>query len=228
MVNEVDGKVPVIAGTGSMSTWETILLTRDAADLGVDATLVITPFYFRPSNREIYEHYKSVVEAVDAPVILYSVPKFTGFHLDVNVISKLASEYDNVVGVKDSGGDVGRITEIIRLVGDKISVLAGSADLILLTLVLGGTGAIVAVANVIPKICTILYESFQKGDYEKASKLQQEIASVNKTLMEYGQISTIKAALNILGLPRSYPRKPALPLTDEDESRIMDLLKSMS
>jgi len=90
VLDEVNGKVPVIAGTGSMSTRETIALTKDAEDLGVDAALVVTPFYFKVSNREIYEHYRAVLEAVDLPIILYSVPKFTGISLEPNVISQLA------------------------------------------------------------------------------------------------------------------------------------------
>ena len=169
VVDEVNGKVPVVAGTGSMSTRETILFTRDAKDLGVDAALVVTPFYFKLSSREIYEHYRAVLEAVDLPIILYSVPKFTGFQLETPVISQLASEYENVVGVKDSGGNIGRITEITRLVGDKISVLAGTADVTLSTLMLGGRGAVIAVANVIPKMCSSLYEAFRREDYEEAS-----------------------------------------------------------
>lgn len=227
VIDEANGKVPVIAGTGSMSTWETILFTKDAKDLGVDAALVVTPFYFKLSDREICKHYKAILEAVELPIILYSVPKFTGFHLEPAVISQLACEYENVVGVKDSGGSIGRITEIIRLAGDKISVLAGTADLTLPTLMLGGKGAVVAVANVFPKMCSILYESFKRGDYEEASKLQHQVAYINETLMRYGQLSAIKAALNLLGLPGGYPRKPALPLMEEENKEIESLLKPM-
>ncbi|MEM3640883.1 MAG: dihydrodipicolinate synthase family protein [Candidatus Bathyarchaeia archaeon] len=120
VVDEVNGKVHVIAGTGSTSTWETIQFTKDAKDLGVDGVLIVTPYYFKLSRKEIYEHYRTVLETVDIPVILYSVPKFTGYSLEPLLISQLVSEYKSVVGVKDSGGNIGVITEIIRLVGDKI------------------------------------------------------------------------------------------------------------
>lgn len=227
VVDEANGKAPVIAGTGSISTWETIIFTRDAKELGAAAALVVTPFYFKLSKREIYEHYKTILEAVDLPMILYSVPKFTGFDLDVAVISQLTSEYENVIGVKDSGGNIGRITETIRLVGDKISVLAGTADLTLPTLILGGKGAIIAVANVIPKMCSLLFKSFKRRDYEEASKLQREIAHINEILMRYNQLSTIKEALNSLGLPVGYTRKPALPLGEKERKEITGLLKPM-
>jgi 4-hydroxy-tetrahydrodipicolinate synthase len=225
VTDEVNGKIPVIAGTGSMSTKETILFTKDAKDLGVNAALIVTPFYFKPSNKEIYEHYKAVLDAVDIPIVLYSVPKFTGFSLEPTVIAQLALEYENVVGVKDSGGNLGTITEIIRIVGDKISVLAGTADLALSTLMLGGSGAVVAVANTFPKMCSGLYESFLKSDYKNASNLQQSISYINEVLVKrYNQLSAIKEALNRIGLPAGYPRKPALPLDDKEKKEIENLI----
>jgi 4-hydroxy-tetrahydrodipicolinate synthase len=225
VIDEINGKIPVIAGTGSISTKETIQLTKDAKDRGVDAALVVTPFYFKPSNKEIHEHYKAVLDAVDIPIVLYSVPKFTGVSLEPTVIAQLASEYENVVGVKDSGGNLGTIIEIIRTVGDKISVLAGTADLALSTLMLGGSGAVVAVANAFPKMCTDLYESFLKSDYKKASDLQRSISYINEVLVKrYNQLSAIKEALNTLGLPAGYPRKPALPLDDREKKEIENLI----
>ena len=225
VIDEVNGKIPVIAGTGSMSTRETIQFTRDAKDLGVDAALVVTPFYFKPSNKEIHEHYKAVLDAVDIPIVLYSVPKFTGFSLEPTVIAQLASEYENIIGVKDSGGNLGTITEIIRTAGDKISVLAGTADLALSTLMLGGSGAVVAVANAFPKMCTDLYESFLKSDYKKASDLQRSISYINEVLVKrYNQLSAIKEALNRIGYPAGYPRKPALPLDDKEKKEIENLI----
>ena len=228
VVDEANGKVQVIAGTGSMSTWETIQFTRDAKDIGVDAALVVTPYYFKLSNKEMYEHYRAILEAVDLPIILYSVPKFTGYDLDLTVISQLASKYENVVGVKDSGGSIGRITEIIRLVDEKISVLAGTADVTLSTLMLGGKGSVIAVANVIPKMCSNLYKAFRKSNYDEASRLQQHISFLNEVLVKrYNQLSAIKEALAFLGLPGGYPRRPALPMEDEEKKDIENVLKIM-
>jgi len=228
VMEEAGSKVRVVAGTGSLSTKETIQFTRDAKELGVDAALVVTPFYFKLSNRELIAHYKTVLETVDIPIVLYSVPKFTGFSLEPTVIAQLASEYENVVGVKDSGGNIGNIAETIRLVEDRISVLAGTADVTLPTLMLGGKGAVIAVANVFPKMCQSLYEAFKKGDYEKASLLQRRLSYLNDVLVKkYNQLSTIKEALNLLGLPAGYPRSPALPLKEEERKEVEEALKAV-
>jgi len=225
VLDEVNGKVPVIPGTGSISTRETILFTKDAKDLGANAALVVTPFYFKLSNKELYEHYRAVIEAVDLPIIVYNVPKFTGFSLEPVVISQLASEYDNIIGVKDSSGNINQITEIIRLVGKKISVLAGTADVILPTLTLGGKGAVVAVANVAPKACVDLYKAFKEGNDEEAKRIQLQVSRINEVLVKkYNQLSAIKEALNTLGWPAGYPRRPALPLEEEAKEDIKKVL----
>lgn len=226
VIDEVHGKLPVIPGTGSISTRETILLTGDARDLGADAALVVTPFYFKLSSEAICEHYRAVIEAVDLPIVIYNVPKFTGFSLDPNVLFQLASKYDNIIGIKDSSGSIGQITEIIRLVGNKISVLAGTADVILSTLMLGGKGAIVAVANFAPKMCVDLYRAIKGRNYEEAGRLQLQISYLNEVLVKkYNQLSAIKAALSMLGLPSGHPRRPALPLNEDRKNYIKNALK---
>jgi len=225
VVDEVNGKVSVVAGTGSMSTKETITLTKDAKDLGVDAALIVTPFYFKLTNREMHEHYRTILETVDLPIVIYNVPKFTGFSLEPSSIYELASEDEKVIGVKDSSGGMGTITEILRLVGDKISVLAGTADIALPTLLLGGRGAVIAVANVFPRLCNNLYEAFRNGKYEEASKLQRRVSFANEVLVKsYNQLSAIKEALRLQGLPSGYPRKPALPLEIEEMKAVQNLL----
>jgi 4-hydroxy-tetrahydrodipicolinate synthase len=226
VVDEVNGKIPVIAGTGSMSTKETITFTKDAKDLGVDAALIVTPFYFKPTNREMHEHYRTVSETVDVPIVVYNVPKFTGFSLETAFIHQLVSENDRIIGLKDSSGNISAITEIIRLVGDKISVLAGAADAALPTLLLGGKGAVIAVANVFPKLCSQLYETFKNGKYEEAKMLQKRISLLNDVLVKrYNQLSAVKEALMLQGLPGGYPRKPALPLDIEEKKVVQNVLK---
>lgn len=228
VVDEVNGKVPVIAGTGSMSTQETITLTKDAKDLGVDAALVVTPFYFKLSNKEICEHYRTLLEAVDLPIIIYNVPKFTGFSVEPSLIAQLVSQNEEVVGVKDSSGSIGAITEIIRLVGDKVSVMAGTAEVVLPTLMLGGSGAIIAVANVFPKLCSRLYEAFRTGNQVETIKLQQRVSYVNEVLVrKHNQLSAIKEALKLRGLPSGDPRRPGLPLEGEEKKDIEDLMRTM-
>lgn len=226
VVEEVNGKIPVVAGTGGMSTKQTIAFTKDAENLEVDAALIVTPFYFKLSNREIYEHYKTLLETVNLPVILYTVPKFTGVSLEPTVVSQLVSKYENLIGVKDSSGSIGTITEIIRLVGDRISVLAGTAEVTLPTLMLGGRGAVIAVANVFPRLCNSLYQAFRRGNYEEAGRLQQQVSFINEVLVKkHNQLSAIKEALRLRGQPCGYPRKPSLPLESEEVKDIEDMLK---
>lgn len=229
VMDEVNGKVPVIAGTGSMSTQETIAFTKDAADLDVDAALVVTPFYFRLSNKEIYEHYRTVSENVDIPIVIYNVPKFTGLSLQPTFIQKLAAENEKIIGVKDSSGNIGAITEIVRLAGDRLSVLAGTADVTLPTLLSGGRGGVIAVANVFPALCNRLYRAFKNRRYEEASKLQNRISFANEVLVKrFNQLSAIKEAMKLEGIAGGYPRKPALPLDIEERKTVENLLKEIN
>jgi 4-hydroxy-tetrahydrodipicolinate synthase len=229
VMDEVNGQVPVIAGTGSMSTQETITLTKDAANLGVDAALIVTPFYFKLSNREIREHYRAVLEKVDIPIVIYNVPKFTGLSLEPALIYELVAEDKNIIGVKDSSGNVGMTTEIVRLTGQLVSVLAGTADVTLSTLLAGGTGAVLAVANVFPHMCSGLYKAFKKGRYEEASKLQNRVSFANEVLVKrFNQVSSIKEAMRLQGLPGGYPRRPVLPLGKEERRNLENLLKQVN
>lgn len=224
-IDEVDGTKPVIAGTGAPSTRETITLTRDAKDVGVDAALIVTPYFFRPSNEELMEHYRSVINAVDIPIILYSVPKFTGYNLESDVVVKLVKEYSQIVGIKDSGGSIGQISEIIRQVGDRISDLAGTGDLVLANLMMGGKGGILGIANVAPRLCSDIFDYFKENNIEKAKEAQMNALYLNDLLIKkYNQLSSIKEALNQLGQPAGYPRLPSLPLKEEARQTIRKAL----
>jgi 4-hydroxy-tetrahydrodipicolinate synthase len=228
VVDEVNGRTPVIAGTGSLSTRETVAFTKDAADLGADAALVVTPFYFKLANKEISEHYKAVSEAVDLPIVVYNVPKFTGVYLEPALVHKLAYENERIVGIKDSSGSISTIMEIIRLTGERLSVLAGSGDVVLPTLLSGGRGAVIAVGNVFPKLCSRLFKAFKNGQYEEASELQKRLSYANEVLVKrFNQLSAIKEAMRLKELPGGYARKPALSLDKEARRIVKDMLKQM-
>lgn len=225
VIEEVDGRAMVIAGTGAISTRETIEFTKDAQACGVDAVLVVTPYFFKLSDEEVYQHYASVMNSVDTPLILYNVPKFTGYSVRPKVIERLSSEYDGLIGVKDSSGDISLIAEVIGLLGERISVLSGSADTFLPAMELGGEGAILAIANVVPEICVSLYNAFRNGDHGKAADLQIKASFINKILVkEHNQIAAIKAAMNHRGWYAGYPRRPIMPLSQREEG---DLLKNL-
>jgi 4-hydroxy-tetrahydrodipicolinate synthase len=216
VLNEVKNRIPVIAGTGSASTRDTIALTKDAKDAGADAALIVTPYYFIPNDDELFNHFKAVLDAVDIPIILYNVPKFTGYNMNISVIRNLVKEYSHIIGIKDSSGLIGRISELIAHVGDRVSIFAGTGDMILPGLEMGASGGIVAVANVAPKLCLDIYRAFLRKDHEEAKKLQLKAVLLTDLLVKkYNQISSIKAALNILGQPAGIPRKPSLPLKPE-------------
>ena len=225
VIDKVNGRFKVFAGTGSMSTRDTINLTKDAKDVGANAVLVTTPFFFKPSEDEIYNHFIALMNTVDIPVIIYNVPKFTGYSVKPDTIAKIAEESSLLVALKDSSGNPGNMAEVIRLCGDKINALSGSADMILPTLMLGGKGAIVAVGNVIPETCVKLYQAYKIGDLETAGTMQGKASYVNKILVrENPQIASIKAALNWKGFNAGLPRKPLMPLNKDLEDKMTRLL----
>jgi 4-hydroxy-tetrahydrodipicolinate synthase len=229
VVDEANGRIPIIAGTGSLSTRETVNLTMDAKNLGVDAALIVAPFYYKLTNREVIVHYRAVLESVDIPIVLYNVPKFTGFSLDPVVIHQLTRENEQVIAVKDSSGKIDTVREIIRLVGSSVSVLAGAADITLSSFSLGSRGAVLAVANVFPATCKRLYEAFRNNRLDEAKRLQERITLANDLLVKRNnQLSAIKEALNTIGLSAGYPRRPALTLEDREKTAVQAFVKTMS
>ena len=226
--DKLDGRGAVIAGTGAISTSETIDLTRDAKDHGADAALVTTPFFFRPTEEELFQHFASLTASVDLPVILYNVPKFTGYTVAPRVIDRISRECGNLVGIKDSSGSPGAMAENIRLFGDRISVLSGAADMTLPTLAMGGKGTILAVANAIPETCVGLYEAAMKGDLKEAGRHQLRVSYVNKVLVrEHSQIAAVKTALGFMGHPAGIPRRPLRPLPKDEELEVYDALRTI-
>lgn len=226
VLDEANGRVPVLAGSGSAGTQQAIALTKDARDLGADGVLVVTPYYFKPDQNQVYHYYEDIAEAVNIPIILHDVPKFTGLNLEPRVVQKLA-ELDNVVGIKDSSGNMRQIQELIRLAGDKISVLAGSGNMIHPTLVSGGHGAVVAIANVAPSLTRKIYDAHINADQKTAREMQLALVPLDDFLTTAHGIPAIKAALDMLGEVGGYPRKPLTPLGEQPRNQLERLLKSV-
>ena len=225
VLEKVDRRIQVIAGTGAMATRETIELTRDAKNMGVGEALITTPYFYHPSEEELYRHYTAVLSAVDLPVIIYNVPKFTGYSITPKTIARIADECNGLAGVKDSSGSPGNMAEIIRLCGDKIACLSGAADMFLPTLSLGGRGAILAIANVVPGTCVELHTAFRKGDMATAGKRQRIASHVNNVLVaSFPQVAAIKSALNRMGYRAGSPRQPLLPLSETQEKASAEAL----
>ncbi|MBD3172831.1 4-hydroxy-tetrahydrodipicolinate synthase [Candidatus Bathyarchaeota archaeon] len=226
LVEHTGDKIKVCAGTGAPSTWKTIELTRAARDTGAEAALITTPYFFKPDDKEITRYFIDVINAVDLPVILYNVPKFTGYNVNPQVVASIAEECSGLVAIKDSSGNPGNMAEVIRLCGDKIDCLSGSADMILPTLMLGGKGAIVAVGNIIPEECTEIYRSYKNKDKINAGEYQLKASYVNKVLVrELPQIAAIKTALNQRGFNAGTPRKPLTELGESTKKHIEEAMR---
>jgi 4-hydroxy-tetrahydrodipicolinate synthase len=227
VLEKVDGRAQVIAGTGTMATRETIEFTRDAKNAGAGAALITTPYFYHPTEEELYRHYASVLSAVDLPAILYNVPKFTGYGIAPKTIARIADDCSGLAGVKDSSGSPGNMAEIIRLCGNRIACLSGAADMFLPALGLGGRGAVLAIANVVPGTCVELLQAFRSGDIANAGKRQRTASHVNNVLVtSFPQIAAIKYALNQMGYRAGSPRQPLLPLNEAQEKAATEALKN--
>jgi 4-hydroxy-2-oxoglutarate aldolase len=218
----------LIAGTGAESTAETIERTKRAAELGYDAALVKTPYYYKPVYKpEVYlQHYRSVADASPIPVLLYSVPQFTGVALEPPEVIAL-SEHPNIIGIKESSGNVQRVAEIIASVRADFQVLVGSAATIYPSLVIGACGAILALGSALPDKCVELYELFRQGKHEKARGLQEVILRASKLVVSECGIAGVKYTMDQRGFRGGLPRLPLIPLKDEQKKRVNALLETL-
>lgn len=212
-VRHCAGKMPVIAGTGANATWEAIELTRAAKEAGADAALLVTPYYNRPTQRGLYEHYKAVAEAVAIPQILYNVPGRTAVDMDNETVERLA-ELDNIVGIKDATGDPARGRDLIARCGDRLAIYSGDDPTAMELILAGGQGNISVTANVAPALVARLCELALAGDREGATAIDQQLQSLNAALFLEANPIPVKWALFHRGRIDSGIR---LPLTTLDE-----------
>ena len=206
-VEFVDGRVPIVAGTGMHSTQDTVDLTKYAADLGCDAALVISPYYLRPADKGYYEHYAAVASKGNLPLILYNIPQCTLGPLNSNVVEDLAN-LDNVVGIKDSSGNVPYLLELIQKLGGKIEVLCGADEVFLSAVVAGSNAAIMASANVIPHIWLKIMKLVKENKLDEARKLQREAQTFARMVLKYGAAPPVKAALRMMKIKAGRSRMP--------------------
>ena len=223
VMSEVNHEIPIYFGPGAISTREVIRLTKMAESAGVEAVSVISPFFLKFSDDELYEHYRAIAESTRLPVVLYSNPVLTGLPLRSPLVKRLA-EIDNIVGVKDSSGDLAVTQSYIEIDGG-FSVLAGRDGLILATLMHGGRGAISSLANVCPELVVAIYENFVNGDMEAALEAQRKVAKLRE-LVGLGTFpSAIKYALQLQGFAVGEGRAPVLPLGEKQRSIMKDFLQ---
>lgn len=203
----------MIVGTGCESTRASIRLTQAAAACGADAALVITPSFYKGSMSDaaLEQFFLDVAEASPIPVMLYNMPRNTGLNMSVGLICKLA-QHENIVGVKDSSGNIVQIAEIINGTPADFATFAGSGSFLYPTLALGGVGGTLAVANILPELCVELYQAVCDGDHELAKRLQRRLLAPNAAVTSRWGIAGLKAALDMLGYGGGLPRRPMLPL----------------
>ncbi len=225
VLDTVNKKVPVIAGTGSASTRETIEFSKDAQEMGADAILVITPFNLIPTKKGLIDHYKAINEAVSIPIILYNLPQHTGVDITVDELKELC-KLNNVAGLKDSSGDISRFAEIVRLFGDRISVLNGGDDQILPALAVGANGMILALGNIVPKQLVAIYNNMQEGKLTEARNIFHEILPIAGAISASENFpSQVYEAVSQLGRGSIYVREPIVPQTKEEKEIITQALK---
>jgi 4-hydroxy-2-oxoglutarate aldolase len=218
----------LIAGTGAESTQDTIERTKRAAELGYQLALVKTPHYYKPAYKPevLIAHYRRVADASPIPVLLYSVPIFTGVTLEAPEVGVLA-EHPNIVGIKESSGHVMRVAEIVSACPQDFQVLTGSAGTMLAGLTVGAKGAILALGSALPEMCVALYDLYSTGEIDKARALQNVLLNASKVVQSENAIAGIKFAMDQRGYHGGIPRLPLVPLPDVQKQRVLDLLHSL-
>jgi len=213
VIKAVKKRVPVIAGTGSNSTEEAIRLTREAEKSGADGALLISPYYNRPTQEGIYQHYKKVAASVGIPLIVYNIPGRTGSKIEPETLARL-SEIKNVAGVKEATGSVDQAIDVVRLSKAGFGVYSGEDSLVFSLMALGGKGVISTVANIVPKEMAELAQACLKGDWEKGRKLQFQLVPLIRTVFIETNPIPIKTALSLMGKCRGDLRLPLTPMSE--------------
>ena len=216
-------RVPVIAGTGSNSTAEALKLTQHARAAGADAALLVAPYYNRPTQEGLYQHYRRIAEEVDLPLIPYNIPGRTGVNILPSTVARLA-QIPNIVGIKEASGSLGQISEVIALCGEDFVVLSGDDALTLPILAVGGQGVISVVANVLPRDTTHLVKAFRTGHIDEARRLHHRLLPLVDALFWETNPIPVKAALALMGKISPELRLPLTPLSEPNLDRMRRVL----
>lgn len=223
-VETVAGRIPVIAGTGSNSTSEAIRLTRHAKEAGADAALLITPYYNKPTQRGLYEHYQAVAGACDIPLLLYNVPGRTGVNMSAETVVEL-SRIETIVGIKEASGDLVKCSRIVRDTPDDFCLLSGEDALNLPLLCCGATGAISVTANILPAQLTAMIRAWDTGDTKTALRLHQDLLDVNNVMFIETNPIPVKTALAMMGKIKEEFKLPLCPMAEGNRKRLSEVLE---
>jgi 4-hydroxy-tetrahydrodipicolinate synthase len=224
-VQVVNGRVPVIAGTGANSTSETVMMTEKAKAIGADGALLVVPYYNKPTQEGLFRHYKTVAESVDIPIVLYNVPGRTALNMLPRTVERLA-ELKNVVAIKEATGDMAQVSEIINLCGDRITVLSGDDFTTFPLIVLGGKGTISVSANVAPADLSAMCKAANEGNFEEARRLHYKLEPLNKGMFIETNPISVKTALSLMGRIEEEMRLPLCPMAAENKEKLKNILKN--
>ena len=223
-VDAVKGRVPVIAGTGANSTQEAIELTQHAKKAGADATLQVVPYYNKPTQEGLYQHFKIIAKEAPLPQVLYNIPGRTGLNMLPETVARLA-ELPEVVAIKEASGNLAQMAEIVELAGDKITLLSGDDNLTLPVLAIGGQGVVSVVANIVPKENAEMIDAWDRGDYGKAKELYYRLLPLCKAMFYETNPIPVKTALSMMGKISEEIRLPLYKMSDSNRERLRKVLK---
>jgi 4-hydroxy-tetrahydrodipicolinate synthase len=223
-VQSVRKRVPVIAGAGSNSTSETLALAKFAKKAGADAVLLISPYYNKPTQEGLFQHFKLVAESAEIPIILYNVPGRTGVNMLPATVARLR-EVKNIVGIKEATGDLKQVSEVIRLCGRDFDVISGDDFTTLPILFIGGVGSISVTANVAPADCAAMFDAFLSGNREEALRLHYKLEPLHIAMFLETNPIPAKTALALMGKVAEEFRLPLCPLADTNKERLKKALK---
>jgi 4-hydroxy-tetrahydrodipicolinate synthase len=223
VVKVVDKRVPVIAGTGSNNTYASVELTKKAEQLGVDAIMVVAPYYNKPNQEGLYQHFKEIAESTTLPVMVYNIPSRSVVNILPETIIRL-SEISNIVAVKEASGDLNAMTKIIANTPDDFMLYSGDDAITLPVLSIGGTGVISVASHIIGNEMKEMVTAFLSGDHSKAAKLHQTLLPIMIGLFKAPSPVPVKTALQLKGLNVGSVRLPLVPLTEQERSALISLL----
>jgi len=224
VIEYAKGRIPVIAGTGSNSTEEAIILTKHALSSGADASLQVSPYYNRPTQKGLYLHFKAIAEAVNIPIILYNIASRTGVNIEPETFAKLA-EIKNIIGVKEASGSLEQMARIRRLCPKGFLLISGDDALTLPVMSIGGVGIISVVANIIPRDVSDMCKAFEKGEIEKAQELHYKMLNLVKAIFIETNPIPVKTAMGLMKLCEGDMRLPLCEMLPENKEKLVKAMK---
>ncbi len=224
-IDQAKGRVPVLAGAGSNNTDEAIRLTKFAKAAGADGALLITPYYNKPTQEGLYQHYKAIMDAVDFPAVLYNVPGRTGCNLLPATVGRLAKDFKNIVGIKEATGNITQVSDVIEACPENFSVLSGDDFTVLPLLSLGGRGVISVASNVAPALMAQLCKAFASGDLATARKIHYDLMPLNRSMFVETNPTPVKTALAMMGKMEDTLRLPMVPLSEGNKEYLRATLQ---